>query len=322
MQAAAQVQAQAQKQKAVQKDAGKKVVVKKAPARNVEDKEEFERVADKPAAAGGRGNKRGGRGDGERRGGDRPATSGGRGERRGDGERRGGRGERRGDGERRGGRGDGERRGGGRGERRPRVDEDGNTIEGQGGRGGYRKRFDGKAREDAHPLDRQDGTGKAHRGERKGGNQRDQPARVEGEETKDAAPREEKKVREPVVVEEEEEVGYTLDDYFNDKKAKSKGVNQDTQGRKHEKIQDKVATREGEKVNVQPIANKIVARDVHKMAAGANAELLGFQAPVDEYEEGRRVNRAPRDNQREPRQGGRKGRGNKMTVNDNDFPAL
>ena len=49
----------------------------------------------------------------------------------------------------------------------------------------------------------------------------------------------------PVEV-EEEEVGYTLDDYFSDKQAKSKGLLAESKDvREREKIQDKVANKEG-----------------------------------------------------------------------------
>ena len=60
-----------------------------------------------------------------------------------------------------------------------------------------------------------------------------------------------------------------------------------------------------------------------------NANLLGFQAPVDDdFEErrgaggrGGRGRGGPRE-PREPRQGGRKGRGGKLVIDDDAFPAL
>lgn len=64
------------------------------------------------------------------------------------------------------------------------------------------------------------------------------------------------------------------------------------------------------------------------MTSVANANLLGFQAPADDDEfsgrgRGDRGRGRGRDNgPREPRQGGRKGRGGKLAMNDEDFPAL
>lgn len=328
-----------QQAKAVQKkDAGKKVVIKKAPAsKAVENRDEFESVTDKPATAG-----RGGRGRGEGRGG-----RGRGGDRDGQTERRGG--ERGGRGGERCGRGRGEGRGGrGRGERRERT-EGGDVVEGSRGRGERRergeKRFEGKSREDAHPMDRQDGTGRGRRGDRKGGNTRGgwegKPA-AEGEENKDgeatgAAPEEEKRAprreREPrpaVVEEEEEEVGYTLDDYMNDKQAKSKGLMaEEKKIREHEKIQDKVAGRDATKTGVNTIDTQITSRDVHAIRPAANANLLGFQAPADDgFEErprgGRGAGRGGRGGRddREPRGGRKGGRGGKLVIDDDAFPAL
>jgi hypothetical protein len=194
----------------------KKVVVKvaKAPINDAEG-EEFEKVADKSQAQ--RGAPRGGRGDrgGERRvgrGGDRGRGDRPRGEPRAegqvvDGERRGGERRGRGDGERRG-RGDGERRGRGDGERRGRGDrprtamplgEDGEVLAAVEGeerperaerRGGKGPRFEGKPREDNHPMDRQDGTGRGRRVRKDGGDRKwtkpeGEVAGVAGEETKE-----------------------------------------------------------------------------------------------------------------------------------------
>jgi len=256
-------------------------VIKKAAPTRVENQEEFERVDDRPQTTGGRGGRRG-RGDGERggRGGRGDGERGGRGERRGrgDGERggrgdgeRGGRGERRGrgDGERRG-RGDGER--GGRGRGRPRTagpGEEGTAQLDRAEAGGQprRSRYEGKAREEAHPFDRQDGTGRGRRGDRKqgqsrgdwGGNKatKEEIVGAEAEEEKKGEPTEEVKAPrrerqpQPQPVVEEEEVGYTLDDYFADKQAKSKGLAVESkQLREKEKISEKVATRDAEKATI------------------------------------------------------------------------
>lgn len=65
------------------------------------------------------------------------------------------------------------------------------------------------------------------------------------------------------------------------------------------------------------------------MTSVVNANLLGFQAPADddEFRGGGRGDRGGRgrgrDNgPRENRQGGRKGRGGKLAMNDEDFPTL
>ncbi len=174
-------------------------------------------------------------------------------------------------------------------------------------------------------MDRKDGTGKAHRGERKGGKPWEGK---EDEEVKGAAAEEEKKP-EPVVEEEEEEVGYTLADYEADKAAKSSGLLAAAAvGRKHEKTTDKVAARDGEKQRVEGRGNNLGARDMYAIKPDANAALLGFSAPADdEFEERSRgrgrggrggADRGPR----EPRQGGRKGRGGKLVVDDDAFPTL
>jgi len=220
--ATAAAQQQQSQKKTTAANATKKVVIKKAPARAADaDEEAFASVTDRPQTVG-----RGGRG--------------GRG--RGDGESR-GRGERRG-GDREGGRGRGE----GRGRGPPRLDADGNEIARPERR---ERKFEGKPREEAHPMDKQDGTGRGRRGDRKDGERRggwgDKKPVAEGEteENKDGAPAEEEKraprrerePREPVVVEEEEEVGFTLDDYINQKSAKGTGLLADTKvARDHEKV--------------------------------------------------------------------------------------
>lgn len=184
-------------------------------------------------------------------------------------------------------------------------------------------------------MDRKDGTGKAHRGDRKGGNTR---GGWEGknEETKgaDGAPVEEQKraprrEKTPEPVEEEEEVGYTLDDYFTDKQAKSSGVlGSQKEARKHEKIQDKVQDKDGDKFRVTTINNVISHRDAYAVRAVENANLMGFQAPVEvDFDERRGAGRGGRGDRREPREprqtGGRRGgRGGKLVVDDEAFPAL
>merc|ERR1712051_804048 len=116
-----------------------------------------------------------------------------------------------------------------------------------------------------------------------GGNQRGGWGDKAGEEGKvqpaeeskgatDAPEEEEKKAprREPEPVEEEEEVGFTLDDYMAQKQANSKGLlAQKTNLRDREKIQDKVATKEGDKQRIQTIDKNLSWRDNHAMTAVA-----------------------------------------------------
>lgn len=195
-----------------------------------------------------RGNDRGGRGRGDRggrgRGGDRPQTGGERRERR-EGEER--------------GRGRGDRRGRGRGGPRPQtataVAEGGEELvavetKEQVNRGEKGPRFTGKPREEAHPFDRKDGTGRGRRGDKKGGHgkgnwgreggadeQKDAPERRE---RKERPPREEQKVEEPV---EMEEVGLSVDDYFKAQAAKKANLAK-KEMRTTEKIDNKLIKEE------------------------------------------------------------------------------
>lgn len=98
--------------------------------------------------------------------------------------------------------------------------------------------------------------------------------------------------------------------------------------RDHEKITEKVQSRDGQKQYVTQIDNQLKGRDMHAIKPDANANLLGFQAvPEDDFEERRAARggrgRGGRDQPRnEPRQGGRKGRGGRIVIDDNDFPTL
>jgi hypothetical protein len=354
----------------------KKVVVKvaKAPINDAEG-EEFEKVADRTQTQ--RGAPRGGRGDrgGERRvgrGGDRGRGDRPRGEPRAegevvDGERRGGDRRGRGDGERRGrgdgerrGRGDGERRGRGDGERRGRGDrprtampittgEDGEIIVVEGEelpqraerRGGRGPRFEGKPREDGHPMDRQDGTGRGRRVRKDGGDRKwtkpeGEVAGVAGEETKEGEqkpvrerkPREEQPKPEPIV---EEEIGFTLNDYMAAKQAKTQGLYKVHEVRQHEKLDAKNIV--GVNKDHSEMATTKLIKQVDTMAtrSGQNAELFGFQAERDDDVEisstsrgrggrGRGGDRPVRQDRPQTQRGGRKG--GKLIVDDNDFPAL
>lgn len=246
-------------------------------------------------------------------------------------------------GDRRGGRG-GERGRGGRGGR-PRTavveGEEGAAVE-RAERGGERQRYQGKAREDAHPMDRKDGTGRGRRGDRKGGagkgnwGDNKRPDGAEGEEPRERRerkprepreprekredkPEEEEKKPEPVV--EEEEVGFTLDDYLVQKKTDGLKKNE---VRKHEKIDDKNVKDNGAK-DVSLLASTpgfaLKGKDVHKRERGEGAELLGFgNVNYDDDFERRGARGQDRPQQRPQQRGGRKG--GKLVVNDNEFPTL
>ena len=251
-------QQQAVKAPVKQAEAKKKPVVKvvRAPVDEA-DQAGFEKVDNgqesRRGGRGGRGGERGDRPQGERRGG-----RGGRGGDRPQGERR-----ERPEGERRERPQGEERRGGdrgGRGRGRPRTavpdGENGPIVE-RAERGGQRGRYEGKPREENHPFDRQDGTGRGRRGDKKGGHGRggwgDKVPRpedsnatpIEGETTAEAKPereRRERKPREEVKAEpvvEEEEIGFTLDDYIKAKQAKSQGLIKKQEVRAHEAIADK-----------------------------------------------------------------------------------
>ena len=330
----------AQKKQAAAKDANKKVVVKAPRQQAPTAGEGYEQVVDRPQTAGGRG--RGGRGG--RRDDDGEGRRGGRGgDRRGDGEgRRGGRG----DGEgRRGGRGDGERRGGRGGDRaargggrgRPRTQgEDGQIETATGGGRPRRDRREEKDGAEHQGMDRRDGTGRGRRGDRKegqgkgawGGKKVSVEETKGEEEEKRAAPEEEtKQAAQPEPEEEEEEVGFTLDDYFAQKQANSKGIMPAAAGgRKHEKIAEKVQTRDGDKQRVQAGKNELQGRDKYSIRPDVNANLLGFQSRDDDDFESRgrggRGGRGRDQGPREQRQGGGRRRGGKLAVTDDDFPTL
>jgi len=279
----------------------------------------------------GEGRGRGGRG-GDRPRGDRPPREEGDAPRRGRGEGRGGRGD------------------------RPRTAKPTHAVEGvegveavaeegqqvqRGGRGGRGPRHQGKAREDAHPMDRQDGTGRGRRGDKKDGHgkgnwgkDKEAADADNQEEKKEERPRreprekKEEKVEEPVV--EEEEVGFTLDDYMNAKKAKATGIQMQKAGRDHEKLDQKnIKGLESDKAAQQEKTKIYTKIDTVATRPNAGAELLGFQASADQGDEfesrGARGGRGGRREERprtdaKPQRGGRKG--GKIVVDDNEFPTL
>jgi len=157
-------------------------------------------------------------------------------------------------------------------------------------------------------MDRQDGTGRGHRGDRKGGaagkgtwgdekkpliegetaavetakpatEQREQRERKPREprerRERPERPAEEEKKSEPVV--EEEEVGFTLDDYFNQKKAKDTGLLKKGEVRAHEKNDAKnIADVKGSADIIAAGTSNLTRGDSHKISKGEGAELMGF----------------------------------------------
>ena len=118
----------------------------------------------------------------------------------------------------RGGRG----RGGDRPRTAYRTDADGNKI---GNDRKERQPFRGKAREDAHPYDRRSGTGRGRRPtDKKDGAAGNRAYKKKGDEEQVAASaekkEEEKVAKEPEVTETviEERIGFSLEEYFADKK--------------------------------------------------------------------------------------------------------
>jgi len=161
---------------------------------------------------------------------------------------RGGRGGRGGEGRggERGGRGG---RGGNRGGRGgARLDADGNPIANQNRE---RKPFAGKPREDAHPMDRQSGTGRGRRAENKRdghgkgnwGDRADVTYKKKGEEGEAVASEEKKeeakevKPEEPKVVVKTEVIGVSMDDFFQNRQKLGRAQAREAEGIKGQKVE-------------------------------------------------------------------------------------
>lgn len=240
-------------------------------------------------------------------------------------------------------------------ERRTQRREGGNHR-GAGGFGprDQEHRHVGKAREEFHPFDRKSGTGAGKKDQKKGGHGKgnwgtaedDVKQAVEGEvaekkeettaeETKEQRPRRERreKEQEPEKVESEEEVGFTLQDYLNQKAAK--GTLATATLREHEKLdtKEKTSTFEGKKELHSTNSTTLGGDVLHAKAKTSDYDLLGFQAGKDDDDfverrgrggrGGRGRGGADRGAPRVGNQGGRGGRkGGKLIVDDNEFPAL
>jgi len=238
---------------------------------------------------------------------------------------------------RRGGRGAAHRGGtmsrGGRGGARPvRIDADGNKV-GAGSNNRERRPFTGKPREEAHPMDRRDGTGRGRRG---GANKRDggrKPNAEEGdykkkdkdgeesaakEETK-----EEPKVEEPKVIVKEEILGMSMDDYFGSRTALAKKEGRATEGLKGAKTQEFTDKKtEAVKTVVQ---NTYLKGTVAKKSDATVASMTGFGNVADEFEgENRRGGRGgDRGGRGGAQRGGRRSNPKQaLKKTEEDFPTL
>ena len=230
----------------------------------------------------------------------------------------------------RGGRG-GDRGGRGRGGgfNRPRTavhtDADGNPVEQR--ERGQRQPFRGKPREDGHPYDRQDGTGKGRRGDKKGGHgkanwgaQDDKVYKKKGEETEEKKAEEtveEKKEPEPQYV--EEIVGYSLEDFLADK---SYGTAKEA--RKAEGVKDKNTKAHGEAKEKQSTVLAAKQAATTNLAGNTN-ELrahLGITAGDDDVPAGGRGGRGGRNQEGGQRGGRRQNARAALKKTEDDFPAL
>lgn len=140
-------------------------------------------------------------------------------------------------------------------------------------------------------MDRQDGTGRGRRGDRKAGhgkgnwgkdgeennneeNKEERPRREprEPRERKEREPREEKKAEEPVV--EEEEVGFTLDDYMATRN--QTGLLAKKEGRQAEKM-DAKNIKDLDYKHDEKYTTKVYSKlDTVPVTSNANGILLGF----------------------------------------------
>lgn len=239
----------------------------------------------------------------------RPATRGGA-------DARGGRGERGGF----GGRGRGGRGGaGGRPRTAARTDGDGNPVAEKR----ERKPFQGKPREDAHPFDRRDGTGKANRGDKKAGHgkgnwgkegvykKKEEDTAEKPAETEEPV-EEEKKEAEPEYV--EEILGYSLDDFLSGKQV--------TGGPKEARAAEKLALKveaAADKTKQSTLLQNAYMKNAVAKTTTANAVHLGIQAD-DETDARGGDRRGGRDG---GQRGGRKQNAKQaLKKTEDDFPTL
>jgi len=226
---------------------------------------------------------------------------------------------------------------GGRGGARPvRLDADGNKV-GAGSNNRERRPFAGKPREDAHPMDRRDGTGRGRRpqnkrdGHGKGnvGHSDDVAYKKkddlnEGEAAKEET-KEEQKVEEPKVIVKEETLGISMDDFFANRSTLSKKEGREAEGLKGAKVQANAEEKNKQSTVVQ---NTYLKGTVAKTSDAKTAEMTGFGTVADEDFGGdnRRGGKRPEGGQRGGKGGQRGGRRQNpkqaLKKTEEDFPSL
>lgn len=170
-------------------------------------------------------------------------------------------------------------------------------------------------------MDRKDGTGRGHRGDKKGGYGKGNWGKEDGQEEakneerrerRERREKEEQKVEEPV---EMEEVGLSIDDFMNAKKANQKGLFQAKDARQHEKVDNKMIKESDYshemKKEFSTKNTQLQGKDLYAKRADDNNALLGFSADDDNARFHKRDNQ-----QQRPKKGGR------AKLTNADFPAL
>jgi len=235
--------------------------------------------------------------------------------------------------QRRGGKGAATRGGqhsrGGRGGARPvRLDADGNKV-GAGSNNRERRPFTGKPREEAHPMDRRDGTGRGRRpqnkrdGHGKGnvGHSDDVAYKKKDDVNQESAAKEETKeepkVEEPKVIVKEETLGISMDDFFANRSTLTKKEGRDAEGVKGTKVQANADEKSKQSTVVQ---NTYLKGTVAKVSDSKVAEMTGFGNVADEEfgdnrRGGKRTGGAQRGGRRQnPKQA--------LKKTEEDFPSL
>jgi hypothetical protein len=229
---------------------------------------------------------------------------------------------------------------GGRGGARPvRRDDEGNLV-GAGSNNRERKPFTGKAREEGHPYDRKDGTGRGRRPVKKDGhgkgnvgddqamNYKRKGTDAEAEEKatgEEEAKVAEPKVEEPKVIIKEEIIGVSMDDFFQGRSGKGK-----VQGRAAEGVKDaKVSANDAEKVKQSTLQqNSYMKSTVAKTSDLSTAKIVGFgnvadDEPVQERRGGDRRGDKPQRGGDKPQRGGRRQNPKAaLKKTDEEFPSL
>lgn len=190
-----------------------------------------------------------------------------------------------------------------------------------------KKPFDGKPREDGHPYDRKDGTGKARRVRKeRGENPEYKKKGEEGEEEKkgdeNAKPVEEVK-REPKIEYKTEVVGYSLDEVMAGRTFGTK-----KEARKAEGVKAKTVEKTDAKEKQSTVVQNTYMKGTSAPTTTENQALLGFgnvkDDSGDEEERGGGTRgRGGRRNQEGGQRGGRRQNAKQaLKKTEEDFPSL